>query len=222
MKIVAISDTHGMHRRLDGKIPEGDLLIHAGDLTRHGSRGEFVDFCEWFAEQPHTHKLFIAGNHDKYLEEDAAQADYYINKFGLTYLKDSSVTIDGQIFYGSPRTPQYYNWSFMSVRGNSIKRYWDNIPDNTDVLITHGPPLGQGDLVPPYPGVSKFPRSAGCLQLLLRIKEVKPKVHICGHIHAGYGISQCDELPLTTFINAATCTEGYAPSNAPISFTLRK
>jgi len=221
MKIVAISDTHGMHRSLDGKLPDGDVLIHAGDLTRHGSRDEFVDFCEWFGQQSHTHKIFIAGNHDAYAEKEAAQAKHYAEKFGLNYLIDSSIIIDGKHFYGSPRTPQFYNWSFMSARGEHIKRYWDNIPNDVDVLITHGPPLGQGDLVPPYPGMTQFPHSAGCLQLLLRIQEVKPKVHICGHIHAGYGISRCDELPMTTFVNAAICTEGYQPTNAPISFILK-
>lgn len=216
MKLVSISDTHGMHRSLEGKIPDGDVLVHAGDLTRHGKIHELIDFCEWFASQPHPHKIFIAGNHDECLEKDSAQAKFYIEKHGLTYLEDSSVVIEGKTFYGSPRTPQFYDWSFMSVRGDSIKRYWDNVPDKCDVLITHGPPLGQGDLVPPYQGISRFHRTAGCLQLLLRIKDVKPTLHICGHIHAGYGITRSDELPMTTFINAATCTERYSPTNDPI------
>lgn len=220
LKIVSISDTHGMHKKLDGRIPDGDVLVHAGDLTRHGKMHELMDFCAWFAQHPHPHKVFIAGNHDACLEENPAQAKHYIDKHGLTYLQDSAITIDGKVFYGSPRTPQFFDWSFMSLRGNSIQRYWDNIPSQVDVLITHGPPHGVGDLVPPYRGISRFPRHAGCLQLLLKIKEVEPTLHICGHIHAGYGITRTDELPMTTFVNAATCTEQYQPTNDPVVIEL--
>lgn len=216
LKIVSISDTHGMHQKLDGQIPFGDVLVHAGDLTRHGKLHELESFCAWFAAQPHTYKVFIAGNHDACLEQSPELCRPIIEKYGLTYLQDGAVTIDGKVFYGSPRTPQFFDWSFMSLRGKSIRRYWDNIPNKVDVLITHGPPHGIGDLVPPYRGVSRFPRHAGCLQLLLKIVEVEPTLHICGHIHAGHGIVRTDEIPMTTFINAATCTEKYEPTNKPI------
>jgi Icc-related predicted phosphoesterase len=220
MKIVSISDTHGQHETLtsDGKkLPYGDVLVHAGDFTKFGRLAELQSFCEWFDSQPHSRKVFVAGNHDACLETSAQEANKIIDSFpGIDYLQDSSVTIDGKLFYGSPYTPRFMQWHFMETRGAPIKRIWDAIPDEVDVLITHGPAYGHGDLVPIYPQFSKFRRVAGCVQLLLRIQEIGPDLHICGHIHDGHGITRSDALPLTTFINAATCTERYSPSNPPI------
>lgn len=220
MKIVAISDTHQHHSLLT--LPKGDILVHAGDFCRRGSYQEFEDFIKWFDQQPFKHKIFIAGNHDQCLEAmvgveasfmDALKKTGRIKGENLHYLRDSSVEIEGFVFYGAPWQPYFCDWSFQRQRGTEMAEKWAQIPDKVDVLITHGPPYGHGDLAPPY--FSKHPRNAGCLELLKRITQVQPKIHIFGHIHCGYGISQSDEAPNTLFVNAATCTEAYEASNPP-------
>jgi len=211
MRLVAISDTHGLHRAVN--VPDGDVLIHAGDCLRLGNLTEVEDFADWFSLQPHRYKILIAGNHDKVFESQ----NYLVKSIipdNIYYLQDSSVEICGKLFYGSPWTPIFFNWSFMKVRGESLARIWSLIPDEVDILITHGPPYGQGDLAPPYK--TRHPRTAGCLELLKRVQETQPRVHIYGHIHAGYGITKSDELPMTTFVNASISTETYAPTNKPI------
>lgn len=84
------------------------------------------------------------------------------------------------------------------------------IPPDTDILITHGPPYGFADKT--YGGLS-----VGCEELIKVIDVIKPKVHVFGHIHEGYGIARNDH---TVFINASTCTLRYRPENKPIVFDL--
>ena len=233
MRLVAISDTHGHHRKL--KIPAGDVLIHAGDYSTRGVYPELEDFICWMAEQPHKAKIFIAGNHDICLEPMIGIDSNLIssmsktgkikdlkgkplNADGLYYLRDSSVTLNGKVFYGAPWQPNFYDWSFQRARGAEMAEKWKLIPNNVDVLITHGPAYGHGDLCPPY--LSKYQRNAGCLELLHRIKEVEPQIHFYGHIHCVYGITQSDECPKTIFVNASTCTEKYTPDHPPLVIDL--
>ncbi len=224
MRIVAISDTHGKHREL--KLPVGDVLVHAGDFSIRGKYPEFEDFVVWLDEQPFEHKVFIAGNHDGCLEAMMGVEDSFISSLkktgrikgeNLHYLRDSSVTLDlgvrgSKSFYGAPWQPCFYDWAFQRKRGAEIAEKWAMIPKDTDVLITHGPAYGHGDLAPAY--FSKHRRNAGCLSLLKRIIEVEPLVHIFGHIHCGYGRSESDEVK-TLFVNAATCNEQYVAGNPP-------
>ena len=210
--IVAISDTHSMHRGLD-PLPDGDVLIHSGDFSSRGMLHEFRDFVEWFADQPHEHKVFTCGNHDWICERDLEGCRDYVPA-GIHFLVDEAVKIDGKVFYGSPWTPMFHNWAYMLDRGGPIAAIWANIPDDTDVLITHGPPYGHGDLVPGGKWGRKT-KVAGCLELLTRVIEVKPAVHFFGHIHEGYGVSRSDENTPTIFVNAATCNGDYEPVNPP-------
>ena len=222
MRIVAISDTHGRHAELD--LPAGDVLVHAGDGTNVGAPKELADFLEWFATRPHRHKVFIAGNHDRGVERDPATFQRIVPP-GVTFLNDTSVVIEGKKLYGSPWTPEFCNWSFMLDRGDAIRAVWDKIPAGTDVLITHGPPYGHGDLVgsdrpPSYDAQAPNRRAVGCLELLLAVKRVRPRVHIFGHIHCGHGLSVSDEVEGTIFANASTCDEGYEPVNPPLVIDL--
>lgn len=210
MKIIAISDTHTLHKKQTP--PKGDVIVHAGDFSGHGNYNEFIDFIRWFGALPHPHKIFIAGNHDRWLEGGSREeiqriVNHYVGD-NTHYLYDSSVVIDGKKFYGAPWQPEFCNWSFQAPRGARMAEKWDMIPDDTNVLITHGPAYGHGDYVP----MGK--RHAGCLELLIRIKEIGPQLHICGHIHEGYGVSRSDECPDTKFINAAMMRGGFdAPYN---------
>lgn len=203
MQIVAISDTHGKHRDL--KTPDGDILIHAGDVTRGGTKEQTIEFLEWFAEQKHPYKIFIAGNHDFFFEKTDPDEISSIIPDGIVYLNDSSVEINGFKFWGSPITPWFNNWAFNRNRGAEIKTYWDLIPYDTDVLITHGPPFGILDK-------TVYGKRTGCEELLLRVYQVKPQYHIFGHIHEDYGSFTKGE---TTFINGSVLDDWYELKNQP-------
>ncbi|TDI96961.1 MAG: metallophosphoesterase [Deltaproteobacteria bacterium] len=176
MKIVAISDTHLEYLKMD--IPDGDVFIHAGDIDVYDASGLSM-FNGWLGKLPHKHKLVIGGNHDSFLV-----GNYNLVQAMLTnakYLENEQYIIDGVKFWGSPITPTFNDWHFMADRGDDIKQYWDMIPDETDVLITHGPPQGIMD-VPSLPSGNKG-EHVGCWDLMQAINRVKPKVHLFGHIH---------------------------------------
>lgn len=208
MKLVCISDTHSLHRKL--AIPDGDVLIHAGDWGGSGSWREWLDFNNWLDSLPHKHKVIIPGNHDEYCEEFFISALQSVGK-NVHLLNESGVTLDGVTFWGSPWTPEFFNWSFMYARAEG-KKIWERIPDKVDVLITHGPPAGILDTVMRFKTDEYQPESTGCIDLLHRVRAVSPKVHIFGHIHEGYG--QKTEGG-TLFVNASSCTEHYRPINPP-------
>lgn len=207
MKVVAISDTHMRHR--DINLPEGDILIHAGDVSSKGTKDQIVDFLSWFANQAHQHKIFIAGNHDFMFERRGREIREYIPD-NIIYLQNSGTEINGIKFWGSPVQPEFYDWAFNVERGDKIKRYWDLIPVDTDVLITHGPPFGILDS-------SITRKSQGCEELLIAVEKINPKYHIFGHIHEGYGT--CTN-GITSFINASVLNEKYLYTNDPIVFDI--
>lgn len=207
MRIVAISDTHGLHGQLP-KLPDGDVLVHAGDFTYDAGQAALRSFLRWFESQPHKRKVFIAGNHDWAFEKWNGPARAMVKELAPSadYLEDSGVEIDGIRFWGSPYQPEFCGWAFNRKRGPEIAHHWAKIPNGTDVLITHGPPKGILD-------ISGFDNeSCGCADLLEAVNRIKPKLHVFGHIHHGYGQKVIDG---TTFINASICNERYQPINNP-------
>lgn len=210
MKIVFISDTHNKHEHLTSKgmgniLGSGDVLVHAGDITSMGYDYEIKLFLDWFSNTDFTHKIFIAGNHDFGFEDMRDIAPEYKEK-GVHYLFDSEVIIDGVKFYGSPWQPEFYNWAFNLPRGEKLAEKWAKIPGNTDILITHGPAHGILDAVP-------MGGHVGCEELSQRIFEVKPKIHVCGHIHGSYGQKRIYDIE---FLNASVLNERYNHQNKPI------
>jgi len=208
MRIICISDTHTYHSQIP-KLPEGDILIHAGDFTTRRDFRDITSFNEWLGKQNFKHKIVVAGNHDMTFESDPYIARSLLQN--CIYLQDDKVVIDGYTFYGSPWQPEFMSWAFNLPRGHALKEKWDRIPDNTDVLITHCPPRYIRD----YAYFSKD--HVGCEDLLKRVKEIQPKLHIFGHVHEGYGIS---EAYGTKFINAAICDEKNVVKNKPIVVNL--
>jgi Icc-related predicted phosphoesterase len=205
LTIAAFSDTHTHHRSVS--LPDADVLMFAGDLMGSGYRhSEVRDFAEWFLSQPHKHKVLVAGNHDRLFE---AQLPWCLEQFSYNvhYLQNNDVTIEGFKFWGSPVQPWFYDWSFNVHRGAPIKKYWDMIPTDTDVLITHGPPK---DILDEING-----ENVGCDDLMQAIEKIRPKVHIFGHIHDGYGHTNRYGANGTEFYNAAICDESYQPTNKP-------
>jgi len=204
LRIVAISDTHGQHQDL--RLHKGDLLIHAGDISGLGRPGEVKSFLDWFAAQDFTYKIFIAGNHDFFFETAVKEAVEKIIPPGVDYLYDSSVEIGDLKIWGSPITPWFHDWAFNRTRGRNIRKHWEHIPSDVDVLITHGPPLGILD-------ETMHGECVGCEDLLEKINTVKPKYHIFGHIHEGYGSISKNG---THFINASILDVGYVIRNKPV------
>ena len=206
MKIVAISDTHGQHQSMS--IPSGDLLIHAGDLSKRGTKTEVEDFLNWFSTLPHPYKVFIAGNHDFYFERESNSEIQKMIPENIIYLNDNQTVIEGVKIWGSPIQPWFFDWAFNRKRGAEIKKHWDLIPAGTDILITHGPAFGILDLTINY-------KNVGCEELIKKIEIIKPKYHICGHIHEAHGVMEKDG---TTFINASQLNVHYRPVYKPVIF----
>jgi Icc-related predicted phosphoesterase len=203
MRIVAISDTHGYHEELT--IPDGDVLVCAGDISHgEGTMQQVRNFNDWFNRQPHKHKILVPGNHDFPFQDQAGAAAFAITKAHL--LIDAEVVIEGIKFYGSPWQPWFHDWAFNAPKNGNLKDVWAKIPDDTDVLITHGPPKDILDRV------DRGGYNVGCEDLAARVLEVVPRAHIFGHIHESHG--QLDLYGIK-FRNVSICTLRYDPSNPP-------
>ncbi len=208
MRIVVISDTHGLHHRMP-HLPDGDLLIHAGDCTNRGADHEVAEFLEWFGERPHPHKILIAGNHDFLFERNAARAEALVPP-NVTYLKDNGVAVGGLNVWGSPWQPWFYDWAFNLERGEEIAAKWRLIPADTDILVTHGPPHGVLDQT-----VGRPPQAVGCEALAARLAELpRVRLHVFGHIHEAYGRERRDGRD---YVNASICDVRYRPVNRPVA-----
>lgn len=203
MRFICASDTHNW------PVPRynGDVLIHAGDLTGRGTEGELTKAADDLAGYPCKKIIVIPGNHDLLFEKDEKLAREIFESRRITVLIDQAYEYKGVKLYGSPRQPEFCNWAFGYKRltGNN---HWDKIPLGTDILITHGPPKWVLDYEPDG-------QNLGCEDLAQAVLRVKPKFHIFGHIHAANGFAFNGD---TTFINAAICSEMYQPFNPPIAF----
>lgn len=180
-RVVCISDTHSQHDKLP-PLPPGDILIHAGDLTESGGKGQVDKALAWLHAAPHPYKIVIAGNHDTVLAEPTTR-DAFLAKYpGLIYLEDSSATIEvrGRLLtvYGSPRTPSHGSGVFRYSRQENV---WNNVPAFTDILVTHGPPQFHLDV-----------SQVGCPHLLATLYRHRPALHVFGHIHASRGLRCLD------------------------------
>jgi Icc-related predicted phosphoesterase len=181
MKIFAISDTHGRHEQV--VIPEGtDMLIHAGDFSNIKlpamNHNEVNLFLIWLEQQPVKYKVIIAGNHDTSIESRFITKKDFKDR-GIIYLEHESIEIEGIKIFGSPYTPEYHNWAFNRTR-TKLGKIWDSIPDDTDILITHGPPKGILDSASRDKHVSEH---VGCSALFKKVLKTQPQYMIFGHIH---------------------------------------
>ncbi len=208
-RIVFISDTHNHHNEI--KLPEGDILVHAGDFSGRGLPEEVGPFFDWLEEQAQVfkHVIFIAGNHDMSFEYKHPWIVNWLSKLptNIHYLEDSEAIIDSIKFYGSPWQPEFHNWGFNLPRGKALAKKWEMIPIDTDVLITHTPPQNILDYT------IRDMINVGCADLYLKVNQIKPKIHVFGHIHEGYGYKDIND---TLYLNASTCNLRYQPVNSPI------
>lgn len=213
MIIDCISDLHGYRPKLEG----GDLLIIAGDHTARDSENEVALFDYWLNEQPYRKKIVIAGNHDGVLEQQRIKLQF------CDYLCDSSTEFEGLKIWGSPWSPTFCNWHFMKDRGEDIRKMWELIPQDTDILITHCPPYGVLDKTIISSRGNQF-QLAGCEELRSMIDSgrICPKLHVFGHIHEEGGkqviFKQQDNNIIC--VNASIMDINYNPTNKPIRIVL--
>lgn len=220
MRIACISDVHSLHSKVN--VPEDvDVTVCTGDFTGRGRVWEVRGFLTWFSLR--RRPVLIGGNHDFWLENRVDAFREMLREFpSITYLQDSAAVIDGVKFYGSPWTPWFHDWAFnlpvsdhpeygtgpfgTPQEPTKTEEVWSKIPNDTDVLLTHGPPAGVLDGIPAG-------KRVGCPVLRMRVADVRPKLHVFGHIHHSYGHKMVEG---TMFVNASTCTEQYKPTNPPI------
>lgn len=235
VRVVCISDTHTNTDNL--VVPDGDILIHAGDFTFTGQPAETKKFYKFLNDLPHKYKIFVAGNHEitfdnlrysnlkerfrlKIPQDKLDEIKFSFKNFQkneIIYLENSYVEVLGLKIYGSPYSPKFHEWAFMASDEN-LKKIWKEIPSDVDLLITHGPPMFIGDYCDNI--------NSGSLSLLEEVtNRLKPMYHIFGHVHEGYGVFKLkpnNEMNCNTyFINASILNEDYNLVNKPIIFDIK-
>ena len=215
MKIMFLSDTHGRHleiTELYGELPYVDIIVHSGDCTRYGEFEETDLFMNWFSKQNSKHKVLVAGNHDFVLQQMDRRNWLLANNYGVTYLEDSFININGIGIYGSPWSPVFGMWAFMKQRNDELDEVWQKVPTDgsVDLLVTHTPRYGRFDVS------VRGNYNVGCEMLANRINDIHPKVHVFGHIHeCGGMIKEETEVPLEGMIslNASLLNIRYVLAN---------
>jgi Icc-related predicted phosphoesterase len=209
LRVCCVADLHG---RIPADVPECDLLLIAGDVSPHdpSDNAQFFQrsFPDWLRRQPAGRIVGIAGNHD-FLAR--AQPGVF-RELPWTYLENQLVEIAGLKIAGSPWTPLFGFWAFMASEPN-LARIWANLPDDLEILLSHGPPRGYTDLT--ADGIH-----AGSTSLRDRVLELTQlRLHCCGHIHGGYGTAS---LPNGAIVaNASLLDERYELVNAPVVVDLQ-
>ena len=212
MKIVLISDVHCRFHNI--KIPKCDLLISCGDYSFRGTIDEVTDFHFWLNKQNAKYKISLQGNHELGVEKNFNLSKQTAELVcpGVIFIDEGLIKIEGYKIWCSAITPFFHNWAYNRHRGEDIKKHWDAIPDDTDILLSHGPAYGILDEVKGVTG------PLGCEDLKNRIKELKNlKLHAYGHVHSGYGKVIIDDI---TYVNASICNEQFQPVNKPIVIKL--
>lgn len=206
-----LSDTHGQHDKMT--LEGGDMLIHAGDVSGHGSAKEIMSFLTWFANQHYNHLLLVPGNHDFGFEETWKLYADECKRLNINLLHDSGVELEGIKIWGSAVQPWFHDWAFNRARGADIKKHWDLIPENTEILVTHGPPMGILDQVQYGNRIGYNPKKdkhsgdhVGCQDLDDKIWQTQIKLHVFGHIHEGRGYRYIQDK---AFVNASALDGRY-------------
>lgn len=210
MRIVCISDTHSLNERI--MVPDGDVLIHAGDLTDAGTLEQILDAYAWLGSQPHQRVIVTAGNHDFGMQHLPQLRDIVAKKFPkIDTLLDSDTMLNGLRVWGSPWQPWFHDWAFNFLPGRAgeeeAEERWAQIPDDTTVLVTHGPPYGMLDK-------TARGQHVGCSALATRVATLdKLRLHVFGHIHAGYGTQRVGRV---LCVNACICDSHNDPKRTAI------
>lgn len=209
-RLVLISDTHGLHdgfADLPGGLPEGDVLVHAGDFTKRGRIEEVRAFADWMASTGFPHSVVVAGNHDFLFQKQPELAREILSAVpGLVYLEHDEAEVAGLRVFGSPWQPEFCNWAFNLERGEPLARRWRQVPSGVDVLVTHSPPFGVLDRC-------DHGERVGCEALRDELPRIAPRLHVFGHIHEARGVVE-REGRMT--VNACSCDLAYRLVHEPV------
>lgn len=208
MRFWLISDTHNHHRKL--QVPHGlDVVIHCGDESESGNawlnEPEARAFFEWYSALDVPLKIFVPGNHSTAVEQGLIRPEQYPN---LQFLIHEQIELEGLVVFGTPYTPKFFNWAYMRAR-EELDAVWQSIPDNTDILISHGPPKGFMDVTRDFD--TRQPVHVGSKSLTRHVTQrIKPMVHAFGHIHDEPGIRNFGVICESeiTFVNCSCCNLG--------------
>lgn len=213
MIIDCISDLHGYYPTLEG----GDLLVVAGDLTKQDTVNDWEAFFLWLDNQKYTKKVFVTGNHDN---QSMSQFDWD----DAEYLSDSGTEFEGLKIWGSPWTKSFIGMNphckaFTLDTEEQLAEKWALIPDDTDILVTHSPPFRVLD-------ENRYGIECGSPTLRWRLDEIKPKLHVFGHIHECggqkiyYKHQMQENCSSTICVNAALVDEYYREASKPMRVIL--
>lgn len=232
LRLVLFADTHGQHGRLESSlaVPDGDVLIFAGDACSAGTAGEWKSFCRWFGELPHEHKIIVPGNHDwvmqgarpewgvsaRYGPTTISVARRRAEDAGAVVLMDDKAYLAGLAFWGSPWMQFFNHWAFNLPRGGRyLAEVWSRIPLGTDVLVTHCPAFGRLDRTDTGDHV-------GCEILAERLDALDaeglgPRLHVHGDIHEAAGMAAPPVgAPGRMTVNAAVLDGAYRLARSPV------
>ncbi len=227
INIVVFSDNHGV---IDFDLPKDiDLLLIAGDITPFTGSQHSAYQRLWFdnnflpfIENKAKNIVFVAGNHDRMFEkimksneEDSFRATLPKH---IHYLRDSMIELDGLKIYGTPFTPMFCNWFFMDDE-NGLDRRFSKIPENIDILLSHGPAFGLSDMISQRCDIGK---NCGSTTLLKHVQRVNPTYFFSGHIHSANHILSdfVYNNKVTKYANVSILDEYYEPLYIPLTVPL--
>jgi predicted phosphodiesterase len=206
MRIICLSDTHNQHDQI--AVPDGDFLIHAGDATLNGTTDETTSFMNWLSAQPHATKIFVPGNHDEPFAQRKELAILRKMFPKVRILIDQELRLRGMRIYGAPWLPAVFSdpTHWLGVRSPQLQKKWEAIPDDTALLVTHGPPCGILDK-------NEGGQYIGDPVLAYRLSQLADlRLHVFGHVHASIGTMEKNGR---LSLNAAICDSKYRPTRKP-------
>lgn len=207
VSVAVVSDTHQWSGEVI-KVPSADIFVHCGDMSMRGTGPEIDRAIKWIASLPHKHKIIVPGNHDFLFEQNPGEIVSMIEGTGIVVLMDAGTTVSGLRVWGSPKTKtRSRRWAFDFRDEDSWA--FSGVPYGLDLLVTHSPPAGIMDNAA-SPNDDGTP--VGSTRLLEVVKKARPRYHLFGHIHEGYGLLVTED---TVFVNASLCDENYALVNLP-------
>lgn len=230
---ISISIISDMHGELPYDLPGGDLLIIAGDCTGSDRLIQWVNFFDWLYKQNYEKKILVAGNHDNFIYNAfpiSSDSNYNLKQmkkiidegdlapFNFDYLCDSSITFKGLKIHGTPwsLTFPFLNPHCAAFTGSEeeLEAKYELIPNDVDILISHGPALGVMDQ-------TKTGEHVGSPSLLRKLMDIKPRLFISGHIHEAYDNYSVDfNGKMMTFVNASIMNEDYEAVNKPVNIEI--
>ena len=217
--VLPLSDTHGHERELE--LPPCDVVVHTGDVAPGvGKLQDFTLFLRWFQSLDVEHKVFVPGNHDFACQEQEALCRQLCRDAGVHFLVHEPLTLTVGTrrleIFGSPWQPWFHDWAWNIRSEERRAQLWAQVPESTQLLLTHAPAYGLLDQTEEGSAVGDAALAARLLQL------PSLEAHVFGHIHESSGSRSVprEGLPSYLAVNASVCTRRHAPTHPLRPFVL--